>query len=454
MEQQSADAAKPLLCDEEKLALISKCDAVFDMARVAADNSVSDRVVETTAQPKLQDDWVMLDEPTTAAPVVVESESASAVQSALCERYRAVLSCSPIDLAELRRMAWKGVPSTMRSDVWRVLLGYLPVQRELWQSELERKRSLYCEMARVYDDKCEHLDAWEKDDRILYHEIRVDLPRSGIPGFLLFSQSPAAQKLLGRAMFIWSKENPSVSYYQGLMDLALVILVALVSSHIAINGDLNKLARFHCEMLDGDTLMELEADMYWCLSLMLKEVAQNACGGDFQQSIDRKLEEVSRIVGVVEKRLYDYIISIDCRVSDFAFRWVICLLVREFRISQAMRLWDMYFAVGPGFSHLHLYVCASLIATYCAKIQGLDFYGFVSFVQRLPLENWTDDDVVGLVCRAYNAVSADAGLIVPPPNVDHSRYNSAVSAVALATVTMVTALIVAAAGGSMSEGNN
>lgn len=50
-----------------------------------------------------------------------------------------------IDLDELRMLAAQGVPDVagVRSTVWKLLLGYLPNDRALWEQELAKKRSEY-----------------------------------------------------------------------------------------------------------------------------------------------------------------------------------------------------------------------------------------------------------------------------------------------------------------------
>jgi len=50
-----------------------------------------------------------------------------------------------IDLDELRMLAAQGVPDAagVRATVWKLLLGYLPNDRSLWEQELAKKRAQY-----------------------------------------------------------------------------------------------------------------------------------------------------------------------------------------------------------------------------------------------------------------------------------------------------------------------
>ena len=48
-------------------------------------------------------------------------------------------------------------------------------------------------------------------------------------------------------------------------------------------------------------------------------------------------------------------------LTHFAFRWVYCLLVREFPLTLAMRILDTYISDEDGFASLHIYACTNLL---------------------------------------------------------------------------------------------
>lgn len=47
------------------------------------------------------------------------------------------------DLEALRELCWSGIPPHLRSVCWRLLLGYLPPNKERRQQILSRKRQEY-----------------------------------------------------------------------------------------------------------------------------------------------------------------------------------------------------------------------------------------------------------------------------------------------------------------------
>lgn len=75
-----------------------------------------------------------------------------------------------------------------------------------------------------------------------------------------------------------------------------------------------------------------------------------------------------------------------------AFRWINCLLIREFELSISVRLWDTLLAEGVGIHHcdeeylhqltvililqpggfenFHVYVCAALLTTWSNEVNA------------------------------------------------------------------------------------
>ncbi|KAL7719792.1 Rab-GAP TBC domain-containing protein [Entamoeba marina] len=88
---------------------------------------------------------------------------------------------------------------------------------------------------------------------------------------------------------------------------------------------------------------------------------------------------------------------------QFAFRWLNCCLLREFKLTTALRLWDSYLAVedGTGFSELNLYCCVSILTHFEKKLMGMDFSETLQFLQHLPTENWGEENIQILVSQAY-----------------------------------------------------
>lgn len=58
-----------------------------------------------------------------------------------------------------------------------------------------------------------------------------------------------------------------------------------------------------------------------------------------------------------------------------------CLLMRELPITAIVRIWDTYLSEGSDFGQFHVYVCASLLLHWAAKLKQMDFQGMILFLQ-------------------------------------------------------------------------
>lgn len=66
-----------------------------------------------------------------------------------------VLDEPVVDLDALKELAWSGIPAPLRADCWRLLLGYLPPNKERRDTMLARKRKEYrsaslCYLKKLY----------------------------------------------------------------------------------------------------------------------------------------------------------------------------------------------------------------------------------------------------------------------------------------------------------------
>ena len=82
---------------------------------------------------------------------------------------------------------------------------------------------------------------------------------------------------------------------------------------------------------------------------------------------------------------------------QFAFKWMNCLLLREFNLKCVIRLWDTYISEKDGFEDFHVYVCAAFLCQFSSQLQGKSFdelFGFmqvsVTFCHRLGSDLWQE----------------------------------------------------------------
>ena len=112
-----------------------------------------------------------------------------------------------------------------------------------------------------------------------------------------------------------------------------------------------------------------------------------------------RLEE---LVTRIDSDLTNYLKSVGIEFMQFSFKWMNCLLLREFNPKCVQRLWDTYISEGDGgFSSFHVYVCAAFLCQFSSQLQLMEFDELFGFMQRMPTDDWDDTEIEILLSQAY-----------------------------------------------------
>ena len=220
---------------------------------------------------------------------------------------------------------------------------------------------------------------------LILHQISIDIPRT-CPEQLLF-QVPKVQGSILRILYCWSIRRPATGYVQGINDL----VTPFYSTFLADSDP---------ETLSNDEMFAIEADTFWCLSNLLDTIQDSYT---FNQSgIYRQVTILRDISLRMDPQLVKHLEAEGVQFIQFAFRWMNCLLLREFRLQTIQRLWDSYLSEGSdGFKSFHPYICAAFLLKWRRELQILEFQDIIVFLQKPPTENWTERDVEMLVAEAF-----------------------------------------------------
>lgn len=125
----------------------------------------------------------------------------------------------------LRQLAWNGIPSVYRTDVWQLLLGYVPTHKDRRGNAMIRKRKEYLQSIPLYFNMSDETDRTTQDGEIL-RQIRVDMPRT-CPNTPFFHQIPI-RNAMERILYIWSIRHPASGYVQGMNDLVTPLFLVCI----------------------------------------------------------------------------------------------------------------------------------------------------------------------------------------------------------------------------------
>ncbi|TVU01479.1 hypothetical protein EJB05_53069, partial [Eragrostis curvula] len=326
-----------------------------------------------------------------------------------------LLSKKVINMGELRRLACLGVPdggAGVRPIVWKLLLGYLPTDRDFWPHELQKKRSQYS----VYKEEfllnpSEKLRRMEESKLSRKKELKVEriglLPRSEVtneehplsfgrsslwnqyfqeseileqidrdvkrthPDIPFFS-SRSNQESLRRILIIFSKLNPSIRYVQGMNE----VLAPL----------------FYVFKNDPDTSnsASAEADTYFCFVELLSGFRDNYCKHLDSSSVGIRstLSKLSQLLKRHDEELWRHMeVTTKVYPQYYAFRWITLLLTMEFSFNTCIHIWDAILGDPEGPPDTLLRICCAMLILVRKRLLAGDFTANIQLLQHYPATN-------------------------------------------------------------------
>lgn len=307
-------------------------------------------------------------------------------------QYENILQADIVDLEELRKLSWNGVPSKYRSQVWQMLLGYLPTNKSRRQPALLRKRRLYQELITSYYNVSD--DERTPTELETLRQILKDIPRT-CPDSPFFQQEPI-QRCMERILYLWSIRHPASGYVQGMDDLLTPMLYLSLCQYVPDQD----VFRVDTSKLDAKVLKDVEADAYWCFNKMLDNIHDHYTFS--QPGLQRMILRLDDLIARLDAPLSNYLKQESIQFIQFGFRWMNCLLLRELPFPCVLRLWDTYISEQlGGFENFHVYVCAVLLKTFSAELLPLPYEDLMMFLQDLPTKDWTDDHMEPILSQAF-----------------------------------------------------
>ncbi|KGU29455.1 hypothetical protein MGK_03714 [Candida albicans P57055] len=360
-------------------------------------------------------------------------------------KFRKILASDTIiNLQDLRKLAWNGIPNELRALSWLLLLGYLPTNKARQSSTLKRKRQEYLDglgsvTIEFHEDPPDNNSNVSLSnvnrDKQLYHQIKIDVKRTN-PTIKLYSY-PATQVSLRKILYLWAVRHPASGYVQGINDLSTPFYQIFLNNYIwqlqrKKQGEVEdedlfipgymagtdeedpeeqkllndpqlmqySLENFNTEWLSARVTSIIEADTYWCLSRLLENITDNYIHQ--QPGIIRQVNELKNLISKIDVELLNHFEREGIEFIQFSFRWMNCLLMRELPMQLIIRMWDTYLSETPlGFNTFHTYVCAAFLIKFSSELKEKDFQEIILFLQNPPTSSWTEKDVELMLSEAY-----------------------------------------------------
>lgn len=273
--------------------------------------------------------------PVGASPKEVDAHSS---RISRINKFKKILQATSLPLADLRAVAWSGVPEEVRAMTWQLLLGYLPTSGERRVSTLERKRKEYLDGVRQAFERTGNNATAGKArglDEIIWHQISIDVPRTN-PHLELYGYE-ATQRSLERILYVWAVRHPASGYVQGINDLVTPFFQVFLASYIT---DSDVESGMDPGQLPKAVLDAVEADSFWCLTKLLDGIQDNYISA--QPGIQRQVAALHDLTARIDVPLAKHLEQESVEFIQFSFRWMNCLLMREISVRNTIRMWDTY----------------------------------------------------------------------------------------------------------------
>ncbi|KAJ4958055.1 hypothetical protein NE237_025166 [Protea cynaroides] len=326
------------------------------------------------------------------------------------------LSQKIINLERLQRIASSGLldGGGLRARVWKLLLGYLPASRDLWEGELLANQSKYAklkedlllspsEVTRRKDEafaSCEpkvdndtygmlkrheisHEDhplsscqasVWHQyfKDAEIADQIDRDLVRTH-PEMKFFSAdssfSRKNREAMRRILLLFAKLNPAIRYVQGMNEV-------LAPLYYVFSTDSDK-----------QSSSNAEADSFACFVRLLSDSVDHFCQQLDNSSVGilSTLSRFSELLKANDKELWQHLeISNKINPQFYAFRWITLLLTQEFNFNSILRIWDSLLSNPFGVQDMLLRVCCAMLLCVKRRLLSGDFMANLKLLQHYP----------------------------------------------------------------------
>ena len=334
-----------------------------------------------------------------------------------------------------------GVPDEipiLRSIIWKINLGYLPINNEEWEKIMEDKRKSYFDYKSIFKKKLleeynlyqnydkmmkeekEKLD--KKTNKLLLEQICKDVNRThnqmdfffkptddnnilskkelieimdnrrncsmkDINDIYKINIKETHADVIVRILFIYSTFFPDISYVQGMNEIIAPIYY-IFSFDKTYGVETN--------------IENIEADTFWTFNSLMSQIKDNFNREKDNENmgIAHRVKKLKKMLQIIDIELFEHFDKFKVEYYTFAYRWFILFFSQEFLMIDILRLWDYLFA--PDDKYLNSYyvslavielkreellVCdLSGILSNLKSFKGLNVEEIISFAKKIKIQ--------------------------------------------------------------------
>jgi len=321
-----------------------------------------------------------------------------------------------LDMDEVKSLCAEGVPNevpALRAALWKVLLGYLPLDTTRWDRVLSRARTTYAEFLKdletdvrgVSEDEHRHSDL-----QSILHQVSKDVTRTRTElGFfgsrldgaidedaaLEFGQCNVVNPqyhydVLARILLLFAKLNRGVKYAQGMNELCAPL--------------------YYLFSQDPLCHQSAEADTFFCFNLLMTDMQDafvetlNDTGAGMLGRMDR----CSKLLKEIDEPLWAHL-EVQVHPIMYSCRWIMSMLTQELEMPEVLRVWDTLLGSLGGPRPLLHDLCVARVIMIRDALLASDDVECVRLLQRGGYPSTSVEDALRLAVHLHNDWSAHLG---------------------------------------------
>ncbi|KRH94345.1 Ypt/Rab-specific GTPase-activating protein GYP1 [Pseudoloma neurophilia] len=293
-----------------------------------------------------------------------------------------ILSEPKIDLKKVRQYAWCGLPNMYRNKVYRTLLNVCGLVNVEHQAQIiELNKEYFKKLEKLDNTQFSHIKTdlyfsikeYQVDlEPKISKQINIDVDR--IPSEYLKYKNQSLIFIYKNILRIVAIENPDIGYVQGMADLLIPFI------------DIYKNEYFG------------ESTIYFCFSKILNKFHDFFIEG--QPGILESIMKIEKVLKVIDPALFKYFQTNGIEIHMFAFRWLNCLFVREFKLQYYRIILDSMLSTTD-YKLFLIYFSISILQKIRGNLLKKNFDEALLFLQKLNQMDWTYNDLKIMFANAY-----------------------------------------------------
>ena len=336
------------------------------------------------------------------------------------------------DMKKLNEICENGLSDDLpilRAYVWKIILGYLPIDYDKWDETFSQKRKQYDIYKSFIKEKLKK-EMVEKEYRSkeMLEQIIKDVYRTNAELSFFFQSTDKSKTFNNEELLkildkrknwdfsnindIYKYDNIENETHADVLSRILFtysIIIKDVSYHQGMNEILAPI--YYCYSYDKlyieENEKDIEADSFWSFFSLMNEIKSNF--NIEQDGLFLKSKILGECLKIIDKKLFTKLEEKNVKTEYYSLRWFMMLFSQDFNIGDILKLWDLIFC-GRKKNYFMFYISLGIIKYRENEIINGDLAQILKCFQ--DLNDILCDDIIFIAKELKNNYSSEIDPII------------------------------------------